>query len=82
MTVLYNCGKMENALLWYGRRTSPTHFELYHSSVKKTRSESSMEKNRIRPVQVGEGVRMSYSKQSQTSLKFRQILIDGFWKMA
>ena len=31
----------------------------------KTRGESSMEKNRIRPVQAGKGLRMSYSRQKE-----------------
>ena len=31
----------------------------------KTRGETSMEKNRIRPVQAGKGLRMSYSRQKE-----------------
>ena len=42
----------------------------------KTRSEMSMEKNRIRPVKSGKGIRMSYSRQKEVLgmlilLKFR-----------
>ena len=33
----------------------------------KTRSEMSMEKNRIRPVKSGKGIRMSYSRQKRSS---------------
>ena len=31
----------------------------------KTRGETSMEKNRIRPVKAGKGIRMSYSRQKE-----------------
>ena len=37
-----------------------------------------MEKNRIRPVHVGKGVRMSYSKQKEVL----EIRTNGFWKRA
>ena len=34
-------------------------------NIKKTRSEMSMEKNRMRPVKAGKGIRMSYSRQKE-----------------
>ena len=42
-----------------------------------------MEKNRIHPVKVGKGVRMSFARQKEVlempNLRYRRILTSGSW---
>ena len=56
---------MDNALLWYvyAFLTYSYHFPNFYKI--NTRGETSMEKNRIRPVKTGKSVRMSYSRQKE-----------------
>ncbi len=62
---------MKNALLWYRVHTIPIdkHYITMESENKEQNFsqgvKTSMEKNRIRPVKAGNGVRMSYSKQKE-----------------
>ena len=56
---------MNNALLWYVVHSLYTHINNVINKANKTRGETSMEKNRIRPVKSGRSIRMSYSRQKE-----------------
>ena len=56
---------MDNALLWYVVLSLNIHINNVINKAKKTRGETSMEKNRLRPVKSGKSVRMSYSRQKE-----------------
>ena len=51
--------------MWYVVLSLNIHINNVINKAKKTRGETSMEKNRLRPVKSGKSVRMSYSRQKE-----------------
>ncbi len=51
--------------MWYVVHSLCTHINNVINKANKTRGETSMEKNRIRPVKSGRSIRMSYSRQKE-----------------